>query len=60
MTHKHSKSVLSSDPELTQPIDDHLLNESDSYRAEVYGLLSPTKEQKRKGEEPKVFVLGYN
>ncbi|MFC0119229.1 hypothetical protein [Pseudoalteromonas xiamenensis] len=60
MTHKLNKSVLAPERELTQPIDDHLLNESDSYRDEVYGLLSPTKEQKRKGEEPKVFVLGYN
>lgn len=60
MTIKQAKSILAPEPEMTKPIDDHLLNDSDSYRAEMYGLLSPTKEQKRKGEEPKVFVLGYN
>ncbi|MFC3034542.1 hypothetical protein ACFOEE_18730 [Pseudoalteromonas fenneropenaei] len=60
MTNKVNKSLLAPEPELTNPIDDVLLSESDAYRAEVYSLLTPTKEQKRKGEEPKVFVLGYN
>jgi hypothetical protein len=60
MTPKQTKSILAPEPDMTNSIDDNLLNESDSYRAEMYGLLSPTKEQKRKGEEPKVFVLGYN